>query len=389
MTTSYQLLTYQDVVEHVIDVFDLEASARSERNARKAILDAYRDFSNNRNWYRYQRGLRITTDAQQTTGTVTYVSATRLMTLADATWPANAIFGEVQIDTATYKPETYVSSTVLKMRADSCPTADISSATNYTWHRDKYALPDDFQSMGQMVDIANQRLLTILTIDDLITYKRTTRNHGVPEALAITALPEYGGGLAIQFVPTPSTARNYDAPYSASPRALRTKVYNTGTVSCTADSTAIVGSGTAFASLHAGAVLRISSDAIDYPTNMTGYSDGTQNPWAEQLVIKTVTDATNIVTEQPATQTLSACKYTISDPCDMDVGAMQDYFLRMVEARFSRLEARKDRQEREAAAEMARLDACQADRRLWNTLPGPRIFGPLRLGDVASRVNYS
>lgn len=387
MSTAYDLLTYQDAVDHLIDVFNLDGSTRDERLCRRSIAEALSDLTGARNWLRYQRSFRVTTSANQSDGTVTYVSSTRLLTLSGATWPADAILGEVEIDGVIYKPETRQSSTVLLLRAEQCPSSDIASASEYVWQRDRYALADDFGSMGQIVCLQTKRPLDRCTIDQLLTHKRQTLHRGDPVAYCVTGLPEYGGGMGIQFSPVPTAARNFDAAYIAYPRTPRTKLENTGTVLCTADSTTVTGSGTAFASLHVGSVLRIASTADD-PTNFSGYSDGTSNPWVEQLVIKSVTSATVLVTEQPATQTLAAGRgYTISDLIDMDTGAMMTAFLRLTEARYCRMTARPDRGEREGAADRAFVEACMADRRNWNTDSNSRPAAGL-LRDLATGYDF-
>jgi hypothetical protein len=386
MSTRYDLLTFQDAVEHLIDVFDLEGATREERTARRAILAAYSDLSGSRNWARYQRLLRITVDAQQDDGTVTYVAATRQLTLTGATWPTNVIYGEVVIDNAIYEVDTYVSSTVITLQEGFCPTADIASATDYMWQRDRYPLPDDFQSMARLIDITSKRELSPTIIDDVITYKLQTANHGEPIAFCVTAFTEFSGGLGIQFCPVPTTAKTFEGAYLASPRSLRTKVYATGSVACTAGSTTITGVGTAFLDVHVGSVIRISVDDTTQPTGMAGYSNGDQNPWREQLVIRSVESTTSLTTEQPAIHTLAAGKlFTISDPIDMDVGAMQEYFLRLAEAKFARMEGREDANKREGIANIALGEACAADRRNWNGIDPPQFRGPVRLADIAQR----
>lgn len=386
MSTAYQVPTFQDAYEHLLDVFGLASTTVNDRRARSAILQAFNDFTGTRLWTRYQKPLRIVTSARYTTGTVAYDhtggASERMLTLTDGTWPDWAELGEVQINLVIYPIDKRVSDTVVTLGVDLNPGADIASGTTYAIQRDLYALPDDFYQMGRLVDVASRLILYKEPPERLMLHKRINRTTGTPSGFAIVPHQKFTGGLALQIAPLPTSARTLDAIYFKRPHSLRTVLERTGTVTTVAGSTAVVGAGTAFKAIHAGAVIRFGEDGSNSPTSLAGFSEG-YYPYKDQQVIRTYTDATNLVLEQPATYSLSAVKFTISDPLDMEAGAQITYFYRLIEARFARLDSRKDATEREAIAELARLKAMSEDNR---EVLNSGMDGPYSLADVAGTV---
>ena len=58
-----QLTTFNDVVDALLDAFGTERSDRNQRNAVRAILEAYRDLPNLRTWNYFKARLPLTTVA--------------------------------------------------------------------------------------------------------------------------------------------------------------------------------------------------------------------------------------------------------------------------------------------------------------------------------------
>jgi len=390
----YELWTYRDAIDHVLESYKLIDTGVNLRNARRAVLEAYRQLPSDRNWnYFYRRG-KIVTVASQATSTVAYDHTggtyERMLTIAAGTWPTDIKYYEIIINRVRYEVDARKTSTIITLTAAANPGADVSAGTAYTAVRDIYPMPEDFFRMGQLVDVANgSGVLTKLSVDDLLTLNRSQLTTTNPYAYAITKGPEYPGGTAIQFGPSPASARTYDFAYVAKPRALVTDLYNTGTVSVSADGTAITGTSTVFVAAHIGAVMRFSSSTTAAVTSPVGGITGDYNPPIFQRTVEAFTSGTALTVNEGADSALSGVKYTLSDRLDIESGSMLNYFLRLCEACYARIEGRPDRMTREVAAREAFNLAAWGDTRSFEIMSaaGGDSGNRLSLAGVAGTVN--
>ena len=383
-----EIWTYQDCIESVVDAFNGELSDRCKRFARRAIAEALREIANTRTWsYFYRRG-KITTVAQQTTGSITYVHATRTATLSGATFPADAQYYELLISGIRYEIDSYTDSTNVVLSSSQNPGADISTATSYSLLRDTYPLPDDFVTMGTLMDATDGcRQIPQATVNDITLSNRAIRSPGVPNLYAVTKVAENQGGIGVIFSPPPSAARVYDFAYQARPRPLATEQYKAGTVTSAAASALLTGTGTAFAAAHVGSVIRLSGSSTVLPTSIIGGLSNDFNPFAYQRVIKAVNSASGagaLTLDSAIDATLTGVKYTISDPIDIEPGAMHTAFLRLAEAQYAQLIGRADAIPRRKTAEMTLYEAASADNRLMSGADNP--LGRHATGTLADYV---
>lgn len=389
--TNYELWSFRDAVEHVVDVFTgQDSSPRTWRNARRAVREAYRDLPTKRTWRYFERTEKITTVVSQSTGTIVYRHAggmyERMVTLTGATWPADVRYYGLLVGRNRYAIDDYKSSTVLTLTESSNPGSDLVS-TGYTLYRDTYPLPADFWQMGRLTDVSSGvRVLMLVTMDALLVANRGVLTTSLPHLCAVSASPHYPGGLALVFGPSPTTARTYDAIYSSKGRPIALERECTGTVAVSAGATAVVGTSTNFTSAMEGALIRFSTDNVQLPTGPVGSIEASEvdNDYAEQAVIKSVTDGTNLTLETAVVSAYSGVKFTISDRLDLE-STMLNYFLRLCEAKFARIEGRNDRSERDSAAEKELREAAGADNRTFSQ--NEPYHGPWRLRDLATSVN--
>lgn len=385
--TTYELRTFQDAVEHVLDSrMGSDASEANRRRARRCVEEALRQLYSHKNWSYYYRRFPVATVAQQVTGTIAYDhtggSSERLVTLTDATWPSDAELYELMIGNVRYVVDKRLSSTTLTLSERANPGSDIAAGTSYTLQRDTYALPDDFGAMGNLIDVAmGGHVLQEATPDQWLLLSRTVRTSGMPWCYTFLPHQKYSGGRAIVFGPTPTTARTYDAIYRRRALPLRIEREDTGTVSVTAGSTAITGVGTAFSQAHVGAVIRLAADGTDLPTSPLGSMDDSMNPCSFQGVIRSVESATAATLEQAADMALSAVSFTISSRLDLEVGSMYSALLKIAEAKFA---GGEDREALMAEARLELIRAAEADATSFSASTGLSI--PTRLGDLASSI---
>lgn len=361
--------TFQDAVEHLLDAHELiSREAPHERRARWCILQAYRDLSFRHSWNYFYRQRLMQTVAKQTSSTIDYDHTgganERQVTLAAGTWPSWAAFGRIIIGDVHYEIDERKSNTILTLREDSNPGADVAAGTSYTLYRSAYPLPANFRKLCAVWDVAQERRLD--EVDPVQHHSSLMHFYDTPQEpweVMVRSTGEHYGGMHLHFGPPPDTAKTYDLLYQVSPRPLNIDKYSTGTVSITSGSATVTGSGTTFPTDCAGSIIRFSSSAT-VPTSAIGGLDGTDNRFVMQSVIKSRDSATALTLEENATVTISAGSgYTISDPLDIEPGAMLTAFLRAAEAEFSVRAGRKDAPQKLALARQALLEAMEADSR--------------------------
>lgn len=351
--------TYQDAVEHLLDRRDVDrADGRNLRQARRAVETIYREFTQSYRWKYFDRYATIRTVAQQTTGSIAFDLTGGAyeceLTLTGATWPSDARFYRVIIADAHYDIEDRKSSTVVTLKQHNNPGADVAAATSYTLYRRAYPLPQQFRTLYNVHEIAGRWQLKIVDSDAQQWASIGLSNPSTPFRCTVRNEGETFGHLQLVFDPPPNTAELFEVFYRSAPRPLTTEREIAGTVT-TAGTTSIVGSSTAFASKHVGAVIRFSSSTTVVPTGFAGSpptddlgGDGTYQPYTAQRIIQSVTNATTL-TVDAAVSTLTGVKYAISDPLDLRGDSMLTAFLRGIEAEYAELTASSDAEHERAS----------------------------------------
>ena len=371
-----EILTFKDAVEQLLDLHELDVrNGLNERRARLCVLQAYRDIPFRTAWSYYYRQRLLQTVASQTSSTVTYDHTggayERVLTIAAGTWPSWAAYGRVIIDETHYEVEDRKSSTELTLTETSNPGADVAAGTTYELYRSAYPLPANFRSLVSIWDVDEQRQLSVIEPAEQHKVLASYDEPSTPEWVAIRSTGEFYGGLCLHFSPPPSEAATYDMLYMATPRPLTIDAYSAGTVAVTNGSTTVTGTNTVFPTSCVGSVIRFSTSSAP-PTSLLGEiaSDGggADNPFAMQGVIKTRSSATSLVLEEAATVEIpSGSAYVISDPLDIEPGAMYTAFMSHAEAEFSQRAGREDATRRLALARQRLLEAMEADTRVENT----------------------
>lgn len=334
--------TYHDAVQNVLDYYNADPSAEAERYARNAVLAAYREVPNTKRWSYYLTRGRLNTVASYTTGTVVFDltggANERQLTLTTGTWPSWAALGTVRISNVEYDVASRISDSIVTLSELSTPPADIASSS-YTLYRDTYPMPTDFVAAGELVALGHGPL-KYHHPDDWVKAQRSAAGPGQPYFYTFKSDPNYFGAIAVSFFPGPDAAYEIDYIYQRHPRTITTLDYNTGTATTSAASATVTGSGTAWASSMVGTVIRFSEDALNTPTGPGGLS-----PSIVERVVSAVGSATSLTLDAVAGATLSGVRYRMSDPIDIEAGAMLSFFQRECERQgrlARRMESTKD-----------------------------------------------
>jgi len=324
-----------DMVSHLRDYLGANVNNETQRVILRSIQAAYRELVNVRRWsYLYHHG-RIQLNAAYSTGTVDfdYTGGTyeRQLTLTSGTWPTWAANGTVRIGQVTYDVFRRISNTVLQLDTTLTPVADIASGTSYTIYQDTYSMPADFVSAGAFYpDEAWGGLQWVHPSEWLRTTRYYQSSASLPRFYTFRGSPDVSGRMAISLFPYPDTAKTLDFVYHRRPRAITLSTYSTGTATTSASSATVTGSGTTWTSSMEGSVIRLSGNTTDLPTGFEG-----SNPYVAERDIQVFTSATSITADSTIPTTYTAVKYEISDPLDIEDGAMLEAFYRCCEKHVS------------------------------------------------------
>jgi hypothetical protein len=337
--------------------------------------------------------MTVTTVAEQTSGTVVYDHTggtyERMLTISSTTWPSNAASGCVKLDGSTYKIDERKSSTIVTLKEESNPGADVAS-TSYEWFIGQYALPWNFRRATPLTIMDESTVLTYVPPSELQDRLLGEDSPGDPTWYTFRSSGDSYGVMYVDFAPPPSASKVYSFMAEVSPRDLRIAQDNTGTVTVSSGSTSVTGNGTAFSSFHVGSIIRFTT-GDSAPTSVIGgiapAGQGTDNPYFAQRRIISVSSATalTIDTAVSSSTNITAKKYEISDPIDIETGAMFNYFLRMAEAEFASMITAKDAMQRQAMLPQHLREAMAADGRSkdmgYPTAARSYRYG--NLGDIA------
>jgi hypothetical protein len=379
MARAADTVTFEDIVSHLSDYIGrLNSQGDALRDAKRSVLSAYRELTNDHRWnYLMQQG-RIDLVAGQTTGTITYDhtggSSERLVTLSGATWPTWAVYGVLLISDVRYPIEERLSDTTVTLGPELNPGADVASGTSYTVFRDTYTLPPDYVNSGLIIDENRFGRLQYISIDSYQTrWRFTPATSNVPLFYTITGDPNVYGCMAMRFYSMPNAAETLDFFYERRPRSLKTHAYTTGHVATTADSTTITGDGTVWNDDHVGAIIRFSADDDDFPTGVEG-----GNPFLYERTVMSRASATSLTVDLSIPTSNTKLKYSISDPIDIEYGAMYTAFLRCCEKQVATIRMMDNLPRVQQAYDMAIMKAKETDHRVRErrTATGPdEIWG--------------
>lgn len=338
-----ELFTMQDAIDHVVEYLQEQTSPGAARDARRAVLSAWREFANAHSWSYWCSHGRINTNAPYNTGTIAYDhtggSIERQLTLSSGTWPDWAEFGQIEISGVLYQIAVRVSASVLQLEANNNPGADVASGSSYNLFRDTYPCPPGMVNVDQMQNVNSWGLEYIHPRDWLRLHRHSAGTSGDPRMFTIMGSPDHQSNLAFRLWPFPSDSASIDFTYQARPRLLTIPVINTGTVSVSSGSSTITGTGTTFTSNHIGAVFRLSENSST-PTGRHG-----ANPFVAERVIMSRASATSVEADQDFADSYSGVGYTISSPLDIEPGSMLTAFLRCCEKEIAIQRRLKDRRE--------------------------------------------
>lgn len=306
------MLTYFDVVEHLVTASFGGPQDAEQRDIRAAVLRAYDEVTTIRDWSYYHVHGRVLTSRPYSTGSVTYSASAPSLTLVGGTWPAWMVGAHIKIGPRVLAVAS-VSGQVATLDANiRLPDAmDGQSGLAYTAYRINYPLPADFRNMDEPTDEYHWWSGVYLTPDQAMKLERVANSSGRPLHWTIIKDPN-GTGYMVKLVGYPTAEETVDFMYRRSARPLKYSGHESkaraGTVARA--SAAVTGTSTQFSADMVGAYLRAGDT-----TNQPG-PQWSLNPAVDETLITAVASATSLTTSGSGTLA-AGTKYIITDPVDV------------------------------------------------------------------------
>lgn len=360
------LYTHSDVVSHMSDWagFTSAVTADMLRKIKRSVDNAYRALTHLRAWTIYTYRGRLNAAASYNTGTIAYTNSTRTVTITGGTLPANTnlcMFRVGAVDYPIVNGSANIGAGTFQLSVNSNPGADLAAGTSYTLYQDTYVLPINFRSMGTVRDANRSRILQYVEPNEFVASRQIFQAPTNPFWYTLRGDPSYLGMQALSFYPPPNDTYQYDYMGQRYPRPFTTPVpYTTGTVS----TSGTVLTGTGFNSNMVGCIVRFSTSTTA-PTSNYG-----TNPYYQQRVITSYTNTTTMGMDQALSADQAGVAFEISDPIDMEAGAMYTAFLRLCELELGQLLNRDDIDRLTNQYRMAERLALEADTKSTDSKPG-------------------
>lgn len=359
IATDVALWTYRDAVDHLMDVFQLDDVDLLGRRARRAVDTVYRDMPYRATWSYYRRNLNFSTTAPQTAGTIAYDASTRIVTLSGETWPSVAAECRIQIGNLTgpyHEIERRVSSTEILLAASTAPAASVVAGTSYRLFRSTYQLPYRFREVFQLWDTKQNIPVQFSTAWSQFAESMFVWNTPQTPFRAIITNGSDLGWMAISLSPPPDSANTYVLDCSIEPRPLRIVSHaDSATVDAGSDPLLVTVDRTLPENI-VGSVIRLSGTAAGVTSR---YGD---NPPLYERVVTSRESSTTLKVHAPL-PSLTDVGCVISDPIDIEPGAMLTAFQRGIELEYAKIAVLKDIGDREELFRQAFLHAVGSDRR--------------------------
>jgi hypothetical protein len=322
ITAAQSVFTYQDAVDRLLLYTNQNGSQASVSAVKQAVLDAYDDLVNDRNWRYFNRSYRLQQEEPET-GTCYYTASTGEFTIDSGSWPTWAERAVIEIDNVRYFIKTRSSSTVLVADDTMRPSANIVTGTAFTIYKCVYQLPMDFRRLHRPLSEQADNWTDYCDFSGWFNMIRYRSSAGFPSLFAVSGDPYEPVRQVLLINPTSDADQTLDLSYQ---RYARTLDYDghashcrVGTITAS-NSTSVTGSSTTFESGMVGAILRYGRTTTTCPDGRGG-----QNPYKQQVYISAYSSATAITLHEAIN--VSGVYYTISDPIDLDRGMMDAFWL--------------------------------------------------------------
>ena len=301
-----EVVTLSDAVNSLIDrSMGDEGNRRTVRLMTTAVQQTMRDITKKGKWRHYTGMFRFRT-SPQVSPAITYVESTRLMTITDAkVWPADAIYGEIVVNSTPYSVQERVSDTVIKLDAEGTLGANYTGTVQ--WQRQRYNFTKQFSKIHYLMNLDNRLPMSYMDVARFYEQQRLVRFAGIPSLFTMRN-SSTSGMTDIVLAPASETSFLIEGNVSYIPDIPKIYQIKASDGNAASASTTFTSAGANFPTNAEGAVLRIYETDSDIPYGVPIF----------ESFIKSRDSATQLTLATPANQAYANVLYVISSHIDID-----------------------------------------------------------------------
>lgn len=321
------VFTLSDAVDHLIDFGQGQRGTNRSRMALRAVESAVSRLASMHAWkclsrqmeFRLSRPVygtcNVSTDSQ---------SGRTIATLSSGSWPDWVDLGRIEFQNAWGEVAARITDSIVELSGSGVR----EGTAKFTLVRDRYLLPD---IVGSVLEVRIGRdyeylLMPVQTGQELAQYDQVNR----PVAFDVRDAGEYYGRHMLVTVPAPSVDEPVIVQYRAEIRPPRLEYWE-GSGKVSPDGSSIVLTSGMFPEIAVGSIIRIHDTAPAtgaFGNNRVSRNDNV-TPIAERTIVELTTANTALLDARINAEVSG--KVVVSDPIDVDRGAMQNAFLRLAE----------------------------------------------------------
>lgn len=309
---SRPFITLQDLVSHVMDVYDLQETEMDVRRAKRSAIWGFEQAMTRHQWGIYDEQFTAYFNAQDNEGTIS-VSADGIVTRSTPAWPSWSEQSSLYIgDDYSYRVAERLSDT--QLRLDNWSGLTQSSTADFALRQDRVIIPRDVR---EVYDVWQEKEDKSVPMTDPRTFRDFDRPriYRGSEPNLVTFKSLYDGGkqyTEMQVSPAATTAVELDVAYMrrpSNPRLMESVTISTSASTVTLSSPLPAGMSAV------GTMLRISGVGDDIPEAELGYGISGESHVTFEGIVTEQASQTSITC--PGVPALSSKKAVLTDTLDV------------------------------------------------------------------------
>lgn len=309
---SRPFITLQDLVSHVMDVYDLQETEMDVRRAKRSAIWGFEQAMTRHQWGIYDEQFTAYFNAQDNEGTVS-ISADGIVTRSTPAWPSWSEQSSLYIgDDYSYRVAERLSDT--QLRLDNWSGLTQSSTADFALRQDRVIIPRDVR---EVYDVWQEKEDKSVPMTDPRTFRDFDRPriYRGSEPNLVTFKSLYDGGkqyTEMQVSPAATTAVELDVAYMrrpSNPRLMESVTISTSASTVTLSSPLPAGMSAV------GTMLRISGVGDDIPEAELGYGISGESHVTFEGIVTEQASQTSITC--PGVPALSSKKAVLTDTLDV------------------------------------------------------------------------
>lgn len=327
------LLTVADLMTHMAVQLDTTLGGTLEAKVRTAVLAGWGRLMTMKQWLYFHRSGSIRVYAGMSTGSISYDTSTRVVTLTGATWPSDVTTKHIRIVNNWYPVFRRLSPTSIELYEGNCPVQAVTGV-EYLLQQVLYPLPYEVGDILQIIEgQQNLMMMRLSVLEAHVLQEGPAWTPALPTTYSLVGDSANPRRWCL-WLPTQQTV-DTNLQYLYCVRKPPEVLVKESRGLCSVSGGVATFTDPVVKDSWANAVLRISTTDTTAPTGDFGnveVADVEYNPGAEARVVAIISSTQCRISD--ATVSLNNKAYTASTHVDCADGPMQTLLLRLVESEY-------------------------------------------------------